>query len=161
MLRNNITIEELQLRRNQIGDDGARAIAAILAEQSAIKLIDLRENNIGMIGIKAIAEALERSERVHKVFVHPGGKIEAMGIVNETGRASGTAAMDVSTVCIIDVRENRPKEKAAMAQMKDGTQPPSSGSSNQSSDKRRKTNQSQAQSKKKANMTLRPRNKSR
>ena len=109
MLRNNLTIEELQLRRNKIGDDGARAIAAVLAEPSAIKFIDLRENNIGMPGIKAIAEALERSDRVQKVFVHPGGKIEAMGS-NETTGVSGTAALDVSTVCVVDVRENKPRE---------------------------------------------------
>ena len=109
MLRNNLTIEELQLRRNKIGDDGARAIAAVLAEPSAIKFIDLRENNIGIPGIKAIAEALERSDRVQKVFVHPGGKIEAMG-TSETPGVSGTTALDVSTVCVVDVRENKPKE---------------------------------------------------
>ncbi|KAL3770514.1 hypothetical protein ACHAWO_002231 [Cyclotella atomus] len=148
MLQNNITIEELQLRRNKIGDDGARTIAAILAEQSAIKLIDLRENNIGMIGIKAIAEALERSERVQKVFVHPGGKIEAMG-ATESSSASG-AAMDVATVCVVDVRDNHPTEKA-LAQKRD--KPPSSGGSNNAkSEERRNTRQS-----KKPNMTLRPR----
>ena len=137
MLRNNITIEELQLRRNKIGDDGARAIAAVLAEQSAIKLIDLRENNIGMMGIKAIAEALERSERVQKVFVHPGGKIEAMG-ASEAVCASGTVAMDVTTICVVDVRENQPRGKP-------------------SAETNGNTSQSQSQSKKKTNMTLRPR----
>lgn len=108
MLRNNITIEELQLCRNNISDDGARAIAAILSEPSVIKFVDLRQNNIGMLGIKAIAEALERSDRVMKVFVHPGGKIEAMGTAkNEFD--SNTSALDVSTVCVVDVRENQPK----------------------------------------------------
>lgn len=154
MLRNNITIEELQLRRNKIGDDGARAIAAVLAEQSAIKLIDLRENNIGMMGIKSIAEALERSERVQRVFVHPGGKIEAMG-ASEAVCASGTVAMDVTTICVVDVRENQPRGKPS-AETNDRMQPPSSGSSDKS-DKRRNTSQSQSQSKKKTNMTLRPR----
>jgi hypothetical protein len=114
MLRNNITIEELQFRRNNIGDDGARAIAALLAEPSAIKFIDLRENNIGVFGIKAIAEALERSERVQKVFVHPGGKIEAMGST-ESSNTSESAAMAVSTVCVVDIRDNRPKDAGLTA----------------------------------------------
>lgn len=122
------------MRRNKIGDDGARTIAAILAERSAIKLIDLRENNIGIIGIKAIAEALERSERVQKVFVHPGGKIEAMG-ATESSSATGTAAMDVVTVCVVDVRDNKPMEKAS-AQKRE---PPSSGGSNNTKSEKRRT----------------------
>jgi len=109
MLRGNATIEELQFRRNRIGDDGARAIAAVLAERSALRLIDLRENCVSMIGVKAIADALERSERVHKVMVHPGGKIEAFG-ASETISVSESAALAVKTVCIVDVRENKPKD---------------------------------------------------
>ena len=109
MLRNNITIEELQFCRNNISDDGARAIAAVLAEQSAIKFVDLRQNNIGMLGIKAIAEALERSDRVQKVFVHPGGKIEAVG-TNKDTFDSNRSALNVSTVCVVDVRENQIKD---------------------------------------------------
>ncbi|KAL7533302.1 hypothetical protein ACHAXR_005161 [Thalassiosira sp. AJA248-18] len=108
MLRNNVTIEELQFRRNNIGDDGARAIAAVLAERSALKLIDLRENRVSMIGVKAIADALERSERIHKVMVHPGGKIEAFGASETIGESESTA-FAVRTMCIVDVRENQPK----------------------------------------------------
>lgn len=110
MLRNNMTIEELQFRRNNIGDDGARAIAAVLTERSAIKLIDLRDNNVSTVGIKAIADALERSERIQKVFVHPGGKIEALGSLSETkAYESDTAVLSVSTVCVVDIRDNQPK----------------------------------------------------
>ncbi|KAL7553975.1 hypothetical protein ACHAWF_018677 [Thalassiosira exigua] len=111
MLRNNGTIEELQFRRNDIGDDGARAIAAVLAERSALKIVDLRENRIGTIGVKAIADALERSERVHKVLVQPGGKIEAYG-ASETIGASESTAFAVKTICVVDVRENRPDARS-------------------------------------------------
>lgn len=118
MLRNNVTIEELQFRRNNIGDDGARAIAAVLAERSALKLVDLRENHISMIGVKSIADALERSERIHKVMVHPGGKIEAFGASESIGDSESNA-FAVKTVCIVltenqsKSRDDSPKSKAS------------------------------------------------
>ena len=111
MLRNNATIEEIQFRKNRISDDGARALAAVLAERSALKFIDLRENRISMSGIKVIADALERSERIHKVMVHPGGKIEAFGASETINDESETTAFAVKTACIVDLREQRPQTK--------------------------------------------------
>lgn len=111
MLRNNATIEEIQFRKNRISDDGARALAAVLAERSALKFIDLRENRISMSGIKVIADALERSERIHKVMVHPGGKIEAFGASETINNESETTAFAVKTACIVDIREQRPQTK--------------------------------------------------
>ena len=108
MLRNNITIEQLQFRKNNIGDDGARAIASVLAERSALKLVDLRENHISILGVKTIADALERSERIHKVMVHPGGKIEAFGACETIGQSESTE-LSVKTMCIVDLRDNQPK----------------------------------------------------
>jgi hypothetical protein len=105
MLRNNVTIEELQFRRNNIGDDGAVALSTVLAERSALKMIDLRENHVSISGVKAIAEALERSERVHKVVVHPGGKIEAFGASNAILESESNVPA-VKTVCIVDLRDN-------------------------------------------------------
>ncbi len=119
MLRNNVTIEEIQFRRNNITDDGARALAAVLAERSAIKFIDLRDNKVSMIGVKALADALERSERCHKVIVHPGGKIEAFG-ASENIKDTESSAFAVRTACIIDVRENKPQEQKAAARAQKG-----------------------------------------
>lgn len=122
LLRNNQSIEEINLRNNHITDDGARALAAVLAGKNGIKLIDLKGNKISKAGIKALAEALERSERVKHVYVHAGGKIEALGIskwnndsnktnnstVNST--ASGVAnGSNVETICVLDVRDNNPE----------------------------------------------------
>ena len=42
-------------------------------------MVDLRGNKIGKGAIRVLAEALERSERVRHVYVHAGGKIEALG----------------------------------------------------------------------------------
>ncbi|KAL7497317.1 hypothetical protein ACHAWT_005764 [Skeletonema menzelii] len=120
ILKNNVTIEEIQLRRNKIGDDGARAIASVLAERCAIKFIDLRENHISTMGMKAIADALGRSERIHKVFVHPGGKIEAFGASETFGISSSLdekdAAFSVSSICVVDVRDNSSRKQNRILQ---------------------------------------------
>lgn len=97
----NQTIAELNLRGNLISDDGCRAIASILSSKSSLKLIDLRENNISHRGIKLLADSLERSPRVRRVHVHPGGRIEAYGTNEESSdKQQGL------TICIVDVREN-------------------------------------------------------
>ncbi len=121
LLRNNMSIDEVNLRSNQITDDGARALAAVLAGKSGLKLIDLRGNKISKAGIKSIAEALERCERVKHVYVHAGGKVEALGTsrwanprgeqtesVKNTTLQSKTLGT-VETVCVVDIRDNTPE----------------------------------------------------
>lgn len=118
LLRNNTNIEELNLRGNIITDDGARALGAVLAGKSALRLIDLRGNRIGKGAIRILAEALERSERVRHVYVHAGGKIEALGTnpdrlgVTGTGTGGPNEQLNtaVETVCVVDVRDNAPSE---------------------------------------------------
>lgn len=111
---------ELNLRKNNITDDGAGAIASILSGQTALKLVDLRYNHIGRLGLKTIAEALERSGRVRHVYVHAGGKIEALGTGNENSSSANSdtigdvqpentadeSTLVVKTVCIVDIRDN-------------------------------------------------------
>lgn len=116
LLRNNVCIDEINLRGNNITDDGARALAAVLSGRSGLKLVDLRGNKIGKSTIRVLAEALERSERVRHVYVHAGGKIEALGTGkwakggDDTGMVSGgqdpKMMVTVETVCVVDVREN-------------------------------------------------------
>ena len=113
MLRDNETIAELNLRGNQLTDDAARALASLLARPSALRFIDLRENRIGRNGIKVIADALERSERVKHIYVHAGGKIEALGSGEFDGDETSSAhrrdsqgLSSVGSVCIVDVRDN-------------------------------------------------------
>jgi hypothetical protein len=75
-LQNSLTIEELQFRKNNNSDDGAGAIAAVLAEPIAIKSIDLHGDNIGMMCIKAIAEAWQdQKEYTRYVFTAEGLKL--------------------------------------------------------------------------------------
>ncbi len=127
LLRNNSSIEELNLRGNNITDDGARALSAVLAGRSGLRLVDLRGNKIGKGAIRILAEALERSERVRHVYVHAGGKIEALGAaVDENSRwaharngdktqrsvepnQSKNNSDNVATVCVVDIRDNNPE----------------------------------------------------
>ena len=127
MLRDNITIEELQLRRNNISDDGARAIAAVLAGRSGLKNIDLRENHLSVSGVKAIADALERSERVHKVMVQPGGCLEGRGCVDgvtaeDCGGPSSSSTYESSLIITVDMRD----QKAGQTKASDASRAPSS-----------------------------------
>jgi chromosome segregation ATPase len=115
LLRNNTNIDELNLRGNNITDDGARALGAVLAGRSGLRMIDLRGNKIGKGAIRVLAEALERSERVRHVYVHAGGKIEALGAGKWANKPESDEPVDpklmvtVETVCVVDVRENNPE----------------------------------------------------
>lgn len=129
LLRNNSSIEEVNLRNNLVTDDGVRALAAVLSSnKSALKLIDLRGNRVSRAGVKLLAEALERCDRVRHVYVHAGGKIEALGTSwaasqvwahPRDGAAAQTAASNsnnnVETICVVDVRDNNPEAAAATA----------------------------------------------
>lgn len=122
LLRNSSNVKELHLRGNSISAEGARAIAAILSHaSSSLRHVDLRHNRISKDGIKVLAEALERNERVKHVYVHAGGKIEALGTTTATSSminaqiASSavpvkSGLIGVETVCVVDVREQTTAE---------------------------------------------------
>lgn len=88
----------------------------------SIRSIDLRGNFVTRAGIRALAEALEASDRVQHVYVHAGGRIEALGtrtVINgggggaasggEGGNAnSANASVIVETICVIDCRDQMP-----------------------------------------------------
>jgi myosin protein heavy chain len=133
LLRNNTSIEELNLRGNNITDDGARALAAVLSGKSGLRLVDLRGNKIGKSAIRILAEALERSERVRHVYVHAGGKIEALGTGkwatktratigstvddNYSLESSAKQPVNVETICVVDIRDNNPAAATSLLDM--------------------------------------------
>jgi myosin protein heavy chain len=120
LLRGNTSVVDLNLRGNLITDEGARALAAVLGGKSALRALDLRGNRVGAQGVRALAEALERCARVRHVYVHAGGKIEALGTGRWANPRPGDADADaraaplvtVETVCVVDVRENSPSAAA-------------------------------------------------
>ena len=128
LLRGNQNITELNLRANVITDEGARALGAVLAGTSALRTVDLRENGVGKGGVRGIAESLERAGRVRHVYVHAGGKIEALGTgtwaAPRGGGGGGEVApqVTVETVCVVDVRGNNPRAMDAAGLPLDDTE---------------------------------------
>jgi hypothetical protein len=116
LMRGNTSIQEVNLRGNGISDDGARALAALLSGKSGLKLLDLKGNKISKAGIKTLAEALERSGRIKHVYVHAGGKIEALGANYLDGKTDA-----VETICIVDVTENKPEDFSFPYRLEDMT----------------------------------------
>ncbi|CAM9735125.1 unnamed protein product [Ectocarpus sp. 4 AP-2014] len=138
LLRGNSTIAELNLRGNEITDEGASALGAVLAGRMGLRSVDLRSNRISKQGIRTIAEALERSERVRHVYVHAGGKATlgtgiwaaprggtntagaaadqssphhspaSQSTTSPDGRGGTVPLVTVETVCVVDLRENKP-----------------------------------------------------
>lgn len=115
LLKGNQTITELNLRANKVSDEGARALAAVLSGRTALRVVDLRGNMVSRSGIRALAEALERNDKVRHVYVHAGGKVEALGTGGAEPIKPPTQApapmLTVETVCVVDVRENVPPGK--------------------------------------------------
>lgn len=115
LLKGNQTITELNLRANKVSDEGARALAAVLSGRTALRVVDLRGNMVSRSGIRALAEALERNDKVRHVYVHAGGKVEALGTGGAEQSKPPTQApapmLTVETVCVVDVRENVPPGK--------------------------------------------------
>ena len=69
-LVNNCTIKELTLREAGCGNEGAKAVASILKENSTIEVVDLSENYIiGVEGAKVIAEALKQNASLQKLYL--------------------------------------------------------------------------------------------
>ena len=105
LIRGSTNIRELHLQNNSISDSGARALAAVLAGPPVchLKLVDIRNNKITQAGVRILAEALERAQNTRHVYVHAGGKIEALGTCANPDESS--ASVTVETVCEVDVRD--------------------------------------------------------
>ena len=59
---NKYEVKDLNLNRNQLGDAGAEAIAAMLRTNRSLTKLVLRDNKIGNAGNKALREAVEGRE---------------------------------------------------------------------------------------------------
>jgi Ran GTPase-activating protein (RanGAP) involved in mRNA processing and transport len=66
-LAKNRTIKSLDLRKESVGDEGAKVVAAILKENSAIEFVRLGMNMISGEGAKAIADALKKNKTVRHI----------------------------------------------------------------------------------------------
>jgi hypothetical protein len=69
-LRVSHTIESLQLGDNEIGVEGARAMADVLKENTSLQMLDLHGNNIGVEGARAMADALKENTSLHTLNLY-------------------------------------------------------------------------------------------
>jgi hypothetical protein len=71
-IKNNTTITELCLFRNNIGDDGAKALAGMLEKNKTITTLDLSRNNIGDDVIIELGRACAGKKNITVVFGNNG-----------------------------------------------------------------------------------------
>jgi hypothetical protein len=84
----------LYLGTNNIGDDGARHLAAALERNNALQVLDLAGNNIGDYGARHLAAALERNVTLRELFLYGNN-------IGEAGAAALRAVL--GTNCTLDV----------------------------------------------------------
>ncbi|XP_043855641.1 leucine-rich repeat-containing protein 45 isoform X1 [Dromiciops gliroides] len=63
----NTTLQQLDLRNNQINHKGAEELAMALKNNSTLQEIDLRWNNIGILGGRAIVNCLSNNKTLRKL----------------------------------------------------------------------------------------------
>lgn len=100
-----------------------------------------------LVCVFCAAQALERSERVRHVYVHAGGKIEALGTgmwaaprgtVPSADNQNAGSMMTVETVCALDVRDQKAMTRTSVldefgmsapkSPVRSGSEPPQAGS---------------------------------
>ena len=69
-LKENTSVTNLDLRYTKIGDDGAKAIAEALKKNTSVTNLDLSSNKISDEGAKAIAEALTVNTTITRLDIH-------------------------------------------------------------------------------------------
>ena len=72
-LVNDYRIKILDLWKAYCGDEGAKAVAAILKENSTIDFVRLGHNDIGVEGAKAIADALKVNKTLRHIDLSSNG----------------------------------------------------------------------------------------
>jgi len=92
LLKNNMTIENIDLKNNRLGPNSARIIADIIRDSNSLRKLDLRWNELGEDGGKLVLEALQNSKRRFTIDLN-GNKIpeEILLQINDptsTNRAS-------------------------------------------------------------------------
>ncbi|KAI8820846.1 uncharacterized protein EV422DRAFT_530436 [Fimicolochytrium jonesii] len=77
----NQTLEDLDLRNNSIGPDGAQTLAVGLRNNQCLRRLDLRWNHIGLLGSKAIADLLKWNTTLEEIQLNGNEVPEEMAKV--------------------------------------------------------------------------------
>ena len=102
-LKGNDTLTSLNLHDNDIGDEGAKALATAMKENENIKLtsLNLRANNIGDEGARAIATAMKENEKIKLTRLNLG--LNAIG--DEGAKALAMALLENDTLTFLDLSQ--------------------------------------------------------
>jgi hypothetical protein len=94
---NNATLTTLFLGNNNIGDEGARALAAALDNNATLTRLDLDGNNIGAEGARALAAALDKNATLTTLFLGNNN-------IGDEGARALAAALDTNhTLQVLDL----------------------------------------------------------
>jgi Ran GTPase-activating protein (RanGAP) involved in mRNA processing and transport len=88
----NTTLNHLNLAQNNLGNQGAKALASALREKSCrLKFLDVSSNNIEDIGATMLAQAIEKNERLetlllkdNRLYDHAGASITSALKINQS-----------------------------------------------------------------------------
>jgi Ran GTPase-activating protein (RanGAP) involved in mRNA processing and transport len=108
-LKVNAVVTTLDLGRNKIGDEGAKAIAEALKVNAVVTTLYLYDNNIGPEGAMAIAEAL----KVNAVLTSVDLRFNSIGDVGAMAIAEALKVNAVVTT--LDLGDNRFGDEGAKA----------------------------------------------
>ncbi|XP_052212877.1 leucine-rich repeat-containing protein 34-like isoform X2 [Dreissena polymorpha] len=108
LLQNNVFVTSLDLRYNNITDEGIKSIAKLLEENSVLEELNLMCNDFGKDGAETLAKALQRNTGLRSLRVN-GNKIGNRGgmyfaqmlQINATLRALDLADTDLTTESLI------------------------------------------------------------
>jgi len=81
----------LNLKHNQLGIDGAMAIAQGLIENTSLRLLDLSQNRLGSKGVMLLCEALKDNQTLSSLF------LDTNGIASEGAYALSDLLLDKSS----------------------------------------------------------------
>ena len=69
MLKENTTLQQLNISNNSIGDGGATALAEILKENTTLQQLNISNNSIGFGGATALAEILKENRTLQQLCI--------------------------------------------------------------------------------------------
>ena len=69
MLKENITLQQLSIGTNSIGDEGTMALVKMLKESRTLQQLDVSANSIGDIGTTALAEIMKENRTLQQLDV--------------------------------------------------------------------------------------------
>jgi hypothetical protein len=108
-IKNNNTITEIDLKNNNIGNNGAKALADALKVNNIITKLELWDNNIGIEGAIAIAGMLEKNTTITKLELWDNN------IGDDGAKALAKALEKNKTITELDLWGNNIKDDGAIA----------------------------------------------